>query len=133
MTNADDRICPFCGDTFSHSQTHDFLPCLDKALERMEIAENSYLEVGPLLKRANERRAGDHTAIAAFRARAEKAESDFGKLVCFVKQVSSWRRDCYAHDRDMGYPLRDFNDVEEWKMIERLALELLKSVNGVKP
>jgi hypothetical protein len=62
----------------------------------------------------------------------EEAMTDNEKLELlreFVADVSTWRRGCYAHDRDMGNPFRSFADVEEWKRIESAAKDVLKKVH----
>jgi hypothetical protein len=36
------------------------------------------------------------------------------------RAISNWRKDCHAHDADMGHELRDFDD-EDWEMVETYA------------
>jgi hypothetical protein len=36
-------------------------------------------------------------------------------------KISKWRDSCHDHDADMGHQLRDFDDDEEWDLVERFA------------
>lgn len=37
-----------------------------------------------------------------------------------LEEIGRWRKDCHAHDADMGHEPRDF-DSEDWDMVESFA------------
>jgi uncharacterized Zn finger protein (UPF0148 family) len=68
--------------------------------------------------------------IAALRARDEGRECE--RLRVFVADVANWREWCHEYDEDMDNPARDFDDEEEWALIEEHAKGVLEETKRTK-
>lgn len=43
------------------------------------------------------------------------------RLRMALSDIASWRAGAHGHDDDMGYDRRDFEDPDEWELVERRA------------
>ena len=45
-----------------------------------------------------------------------------------IVMLSDWRAQARAHDIDMGHPVRDYLDTEEWENMESEAIRIMEYV-----
>ena len=103
------------------------ITALDAELAGTESACNMHANINRAVAAALGQKTGETWHNLGEKVDALRAENE--RLKGALDAISSWRKTAHEYDDDMGYVRRDFDNEEDWDMVEEYARKALE----VKP